>query len=177
MLGFSPLSTQPISSIGGTSGGAVSYSLNCEAGTYSITGQDAALVYTSHAAIAYSLTCDEGNYTISGQDIELTYHSGQQVAVYGGGGGGVKSHKVKRSTIEETEKAVAEAFDKVLGIEVSPIIVEEVRKEVEREFKQIPLEDYDIAMAQVQSLIENVQKRIKAMEDELDDEEALLMLI
>ncbi len=43
------------------------YSLTCESGTYTFTGNDASLIYPA----AYSLACDVGTYSLTGQNANL----------------------------------------------------------------------------------------------------------
>jgi hypothetical protein len=87
MFGFSPISDQPISSVPGAGGTA--YTLTCDAGAYTIGGQDAALIKsrivvadTGAYAVAGQdatllkskvVTADAGAYTLVGQDATLTY--------------------------------------------------------------------------------------------------------
>ena len=67
MLGFSPLSTLPLSSLPVASSGQVNYTLTCNAGAYTYTGQVATLTYTPGATtINYTLTCANGSYSYTG---------------------------------------------------------------------------------------------------------------
>lgn len=52
--------------------GGTAYTLACDAGSYTISGQAATLVYTP-GATAYTLACDAGAYVISGQDAKLVW--------------------------------------------------------------------------------------------------------
>ena len=54
-----------------TTAGALSYSLTCDAGSFSLTGQDATL------NLARRLICDAGSYFLTGQDATLNYASGR----------------------------------------------------------------------------------------------------
>lgn len=56
--------------------GTVSYTLVCDVGTYTYTGQAAALTRT------YSIVCDEGSYSYTGQDATLTYTPGASPIAY-----------------------------------------------------------------------------------------------
>ena len=61
--------------------GTANYTLACDAGAYVLAGQDAALTYTpGSASVAYSLLCDGGAYALAGQDATLTYVSNAPVA-------------------------------------------------------------------------------------------------
>ena len=71
MLGFSSFSELPFSTLPDVSSG-VAYSLTCNNGSYSVTGQAATLTYVA-GAHAYSLTCANGSYTVTGQNATLTY--------------------------------------------------------------------------------------------------------
>lgn len=65
MLGFNPLSSQPISSI--PTVGSVAYTLTCNAGAYTYTGVAATLTYTPGVTtINYTLVCASGAYTYTG---------------------------------------------------------------------------------------------------------------
>jgi hypothetical protein len=57
-----------------SSSGGTAYTLACDAGAFTIAGQDAALVYTPAAGpTAYSLNCEAGAFVISGQDAQLVW--------------------------------------------------------------------------------------------------------
>jgi hypothetical protein len=67
MLGFSPLSSTPISSLPVATSGQVNYTLTCNAGAYTYSGQVATLTYTPGATtINYTLTCANGSYSYTG---------------------------------------------------------------------------------------------------------------
>ncbi len=67
--------------------GGTAYTLACDAGSYTITGQDATLVYTPGATpTAYTLACEAGAYSIAGQDANLLW-SGSAVPKLGGSPG------------------------------------------------------------------------------------------
>lgn len=67
MLGFSPFSSLPFSSLPPTN-----YSLSCSAGSYTVTGQAATLTYSA-GNVNYSLSCANGTYNVTGQSATLTY--------------------------------------------------------------------------------------------------------
>lgn len=99
MLGFGPLSDQPLSSVAaGATSGAIAYSLTCDAGSFTIAGQDATLrrgyslnceagafVISGQDATlrrGYSLTCDAGAFVLAGQDATLVYTPGAGAIAY-----------------------------------------------------------------------------------------------
>jgi len=66
MLGFNPLSSTPLSSLPVASGPAA-YTLTCNAGAYTYSGQVATLTYTPGATtINYTLVCANGSYSYTG---------------------------------------------------------------------------------------------------------------
>ena len=64
-----------------TAGGGVNYSLTCDAGAFTLAGQDATLTYTAGTA-NYTLACDAGAYVLAGQDAALTYTPGSASVAY-----------------------------------------------------------------------------------------------
>lgn len=52
---------------------SVSRSLDCLAGSYTLTGQDADLVYSPAGGVSYTLDCEHGVYSLTGQNATLTY--------------------------------------------------------------------------------------------------------
>lgn len=89
--------------------------------------------------------------------------------------------KTKVKKREDVEAVVREAFNKVLGINPPPEIVKEVIEEAEIAVR-IKLPEYDLQAEQtIRIMIENIGRqleRYKAENDaEMDDEEALLMVI
>ncbi len=67
VLGGTPLSAGTVHA---PAGGAVNYTLTCDAGAYVLAGQDATLTYIAGAA-NYTLTCDAGAYALAGQAATL----------------------------------------------------------------------------------------------------------
>lgn len=74
MFGFSSFSELPFSTIPATASG-VAYSLTCNNGSYTVTGQNATLTYVG-APQNYSLSCANGSYAVNGQVATLTYSAG-----------------------------------------------------------------------------------------------------
>lgn len=67
MLGFQPISDEPISSVAneGGGGGPTAYTLTADAGSFTLSGQDAGFV------VGRILTADAGSFALTGQDAAL----------------------------------------------------------------------------------------------------------
>ena len=92
MLGFSPVSSDPVSALPVASGGVVNYTLTAQHGTYAITGQPAVLLrsklitansgtysYTGQSANLLRsklLTATNGTYALTGQSANIIYTAG-----------------------------------------------------------------------------------------------------
>lgn len=146
--------------------------LNAEAGSYAITGGAATLTrqLVIHA--------NAGHYTYTGQDAELFYSPIGFVWGEQGGIGKKKKSKLtkEKDSREELEAIVKREFD-ILDGTYQPEVIETVKEVVLPQIKQIDYTEYAIALAQVNALL--LQAKIQAAEyqSELDDEEALLMLL
>jgi hypothetical protein len=167
MLGFSPFSDLPFSSLPVS---AVNYSLTCSNGSYALTGQASTLTYTPGAGShAYSLSCANGNYFVNGQSAILNYSSGGAVWGSRGGVGPEKVKKSKRAEIQEhiqtifaepvVEEEILEALQPYVAEEVTPSAI-----------------DYKLLLKDI-STVQNIIARAQAIQQEHEDEEALLMLI
>ena len=145
--------------------------LNAEAGSYAITGGAATL--TRQLVI----NANAGNYVWTGKSAALSYNP---VVTWGNKGGVDKKRKTKyqdeSKQRQELEAIVKREFD-ILDGTYQPEVVETVKEVVLPQIKQIDYTEYAIALAQVNALI--LQAKIQAAEyqSELDDEEALLMLL
>lgn len=89
--------------------------------------------------------------------------------------------KIKKSEHEDIAAIVKREFD-ILDGTYQPEIVEQVKEEILPQIKQIDYSQYEIAVNQVNALISQAKARVaqyeaKLIQDELDDEEALLMLL
>ena len=99
------------------------------------------------------------------------------------GGVSGKKHKthVKKNEHEDIAAIVKREFD-ILDGTYQPEIVEQVKEEILPQIKEIDYSQYEIAVNQVNALISQAKARVaqyeaKLIQDELDDEEALLMLL
>jgi len=95
--------------------------------------------------------------------------------------GGLPPKKVKtkiaKNQREEFEAAVREAFDKMDGTYVPPTVVAEIKQDVKQEIKKIDLAEYEYAMTQVNALLLSAKLKIQEYESEIDDENAILLLL
>lgn len=147
-----------------SSTGGTAYTLACDAGSFTITGQDATLVYTP-GATAYTLNCEAGAFVISGQSAELVW-SGGQVADTHDGYWSKQWHKLKK---REEKPTIAEVVEIV---KESPQVLEVVRVEVVRKYPKV---DYAAVRENVQLQRFIAKQLIEAAEEE-DDIEAMLLL-
>ena len=191
MYGFNPFSTTAFSELEA----AQSYSLSADAGSYTITGGSATFARTrviNGSAGSYAITGKtatfqfgrvisgaKGTYVITGSDAELNYTPIVYEIVSKGGLPKAKStekYKEESELRAELEKIVKDEFDKLDGT-YQPEVVEKVKDVFIPEIKQIDLNEYNAAIAQVNALLLQIKIRAAEYEAELDDEEALLMLL
>ena len=146
--------------------------LNAETGSYSITGGNASFVYNQ------VLTANSGSYTLTGQSAGLEYFPIITWGDKGGVGKKKKSTKLadEKASREELEAIVKREFD-ILDGTYQPEVVEVVKQVIQPKIKQIDLTEYQIAIAQVNALLLEAKIKAAEYEAELDDEEALLMLL
>jgi hypothetical protein len=147
--------------------------LNAEAGAYSLTGQPADLAKES------LVNGNAGNYIYTGKDADLVYNSTPVVVVESKGGIGKKEKKkreAEKASREELEAIVKREFD-ILDGTYQPEVVEVAKQAVLPKIKEIDYTQYQIALAQVNALLLQAKIRAAEYESELDDEEALLMLL
>ena len=140
-------------------------------GSYTVTGQAATLTYTpGSASHAYSLSCANGSYFVNGQSAILNY-SGANVNVWGSRGG-VGPEKVKKSKRAEIQEHIQTIF-------AEPVVEEEIIEALQpyAEKEVIPSAiDYKALLKDI-STVQNIIARAQAIQQEHEDEEALLMLI
>ena len=145
--------------------------LNAEAGSYSITGGNASFVYNQ------VLIADAGSYVLTGKSAALSYNP---IITWGDKGGVGKKKKsrvfTEKQQREELEAIVKREFD-ILDGTYQPEVVEVVKQVIQPKIKQIDLTEYQIAIAQVNALLLEAKIKAAEYEAELDDEEALLMLL
>ena len=148
--------------------------LDADAGAYTLTGNAAALLQD------YSLSCEAGNFVFTGKSAALSF---TPAVIEWGERGGIDKKKKKNTKLadekasrEELEAIVKREFD-ILDGTYEPEVVEVAKEVVLPKIKEIDYTQYQIALAQVNALL--LQAKIKAAEyeAELDDEEAILMLL
>ena len=145
--------------------------LVAQAGAYTLTGGDANFLFNQ------VLSCEAGNYVFTGKSAALSYNP---IVTWGDKGGIGKKRKenLKKQSEqrEELEAIVKREFD-ILDGTYQPEVIETVKEVVLPKIKEIDYTEYAIALAQVNALL--LQAKIQAAEyqSELDDEEALLMLL
>lgn len=147
--------------------------LDAETGAYSLTGGSATFV----RSILFD--CNGASYSISGKAATLNYNTTPIIIVESKGGIGKKKKSKltqEKESREELEAIVKREFD-ILDGTYQPEVVEVVKETVLPKIQEIDYTKYQIALAQVNALL--LQAKIKAAEyeAELDDEEALLMLL
>lgn len=148
--------------------------LVANAGSYALTGGTAQLITSKQ------LHAQAGHYAYVGKDADLLY---APIGFLWGEQGGIDGKKKRKSKMadekqkrEELEAIVKREFD-ILDGTYQPEVIETVKEVVLPQIKQIDYTEYAIALAQVNALL--LQAKIQAAEyqSELDDEEALLMLL
>lgn len=144
--------------------------LATQAGSYALSGNDVGLIAERN------LAADTGSYIFTGSDAFLNYHP-LVVVTHGGVEPKKAKTPIKKNQRADIEAAVREAFDKMDGTYVSPEVVAEIQKEVRQEVKKIDLGEYDVVMAQINALLLTAKLRIHEYESELDDENALLLIL
>ena len=146
--------------------------LNANSGAYTITGGAATFLRDRLFA------CEAGLFVYTGKSAALSYNP---IVTWGDKGGIGKKKKDKKlenekQQREELEAIVKREFD-ILDGTYQREVVEVAKEIVLPQIKEIDYTQYQIALAQVNALL--LQAKIQAAEyqAELDDEEALLMLL
>ena len=147
--------------------------LDADSGAYTFTGNAAAL--HKH----YALQAQAGNYVYTGKSADLEYNTNPVFIIEKQGGIGKKKKSKlaeEKQSREELEAIVKREFD-ILDGTYQPEAVEVAKEVILPKIKEIDYTQYQIALAQVNALL--LQAKIKAAEyeAELDDEEAILMLL
>lgn len=147
--------------------------LTANAGSYTITGGNAGL----HRQ--YALNAVAGHYNYVGKSADLEIHI-PPVFVTETKGGIDKKKKQKlaeeKNQREELEAIVKREFD-ILDGTYQPEVAEVAKQAVLPQIQQIDYTEYAIAIAQVNALLLQAKIQAAEYEAELDDEEALLMLL
>ena len=145
--------------------------INAQTGAYALTGGSASFVYN------HVLTCSAGVYSYSGKNAILNY-SPQIVEIVSKGGLPKEKKRLQKEKRrrEELEAIVKREFD-ILDGTYQPEVVEVVKQVIQPKIQQIELTEYQIAIAQVNALLLQAKIQAAEYESELDDEEALLMLL
>jgi len=139
------------------------YTLVCDVGAYSLSGQDAVLTYTPGVgAVNYTLTCDAGEYVLAGQDATLLYSSGIQAAPRRHAG-------TRKQYLIKGQKYLLD--DRELAIKVREMltVISDVQYIKKGKKKQLSPQYW----AAIESL---VTEKVFVIEDDSDDEEAILMM-
>jgi hypothetical protein len=146
--------------------------LNAQAGSYTITGGNVSFLRDR------LFSCEAGVYTYTGKDANLQYNPFITEIVTRGGVDKKRKAKYEKEANQrkELEDIVKREFD-ILDGTYQPEVIETVKEVFIPQIKQIDLNEYNLAIAQVNALL--LQAKIQAAEyqSELDDEEALLMLL
>lgn len=146
--------------------------LDADSGAYTLTGSAATLLTNR------LLSCEAGNYVFTGKSAALSFNP---IITWGDKGGvGKKKKNTKladeKASREELEAIVKREFD-ILDGTYQPEVVEKVKETVIPQIKEIDWTEYAIAIAQVNALLLQAKIQAAEYESEIDDEEALLMLL
>lgn len=146
------------------------YLITAAPGSYTLTGGNAAFLHNR------VLEGNAGSYTYTGKSAALSFTP----LVTWGDKGGIdkkkKNYDRERKQREELEAIVKREFD-ILDGTYHPEVIEKVKDVVIHQIKQVDLNEYNIAIAQVNALLLQAKIQAAEYEAELDDEEALLMLL
>lgn len=158
---------------GNDAGLNVSHKLYAEAGSFALTGNNASFARDK------LFNCSPGAYSYTGKDATFDYNP-TPVAVVESKGGISKKRKTKidedREQREQLEAIVKREFDILDGTYV-PEAIKAVKQEILPKIQEIDWTEYQIALAQVNALLLQAKIQVAEYESELDDEEALLMLL
>lgn len=148
--------------------------LNCQAGAYDVVGGEATFV------IGKSLVAENGSYVLTGQEATFEYTPVPVFVVESKGGLPKTKRKTKidreKQQREELEAIVKREFD-ILDGTYQPEAVEVAKEIILPKIQEIDYTQYQIALAQVNALLLQAKIAAAEYEAELDDEEALLMLL
>ena len=158
---------------GVSAGGIYNQTIFAGNGSYTITGQSATFDYDRR------FICNTGSYIFTGGNATLTYNHGP--AIFVESKGGIDKKRAKRIAEEKKQREDLEAFvkrefDKLDGT-YQPEVVKVAKQTVLPQIQQIDYTQYAIAIAQVNALLLQAKIQAAEYEAELDDEEALLMLL
>lgn len=149
------------------------HTITGEASSYVLTGSSANLLHDK------SIVANAGNYIYTGKNAELIYSGTPVVVVESKGGIGKKEKKkreAEKASREELEAIIRREFD-ILDGTYQPEVVEVAKQAVIPQIKEIDYTQYEIALSQVNALLLQAKIQAAEYESELDDEEALLMLL
>lgn len=147
--------------------------VSCNAGSYTFTGHSASFTKGK------SLVAQSGNYVFTGKSAQLNY---TPITVFVESKGGLPKEKrktkadIEKEQREELEAIVKREFD-ILDGTYEPEVVEIAKETVLPKIKEIDYTEYQIALAQVNALLLQAKIAAADYQAELDDEEALLMLL
>jgi hypothetical protein len=146
--------------------------LDAESGAYTITGGIAELL------IDHVVSCLAGNYVYTGKDATLQTSITPVIEIVTKGGlpEEKKRRKKEKESREELEAIVKREFD-ILDGTYQPEVVKIAKQQILPKIQEIDYTQYQIALAQVNALLLQAKIAAAEYEAELDDEEALLMLL
>ncbi len=146
--------------------------LTAQAGSYTITGGSASFMRDR------LFNCDAGSFVYTGKDAGLNYNPFITEIVSKGGIDKKRKAKFKEEADKRAklEALVKREFD-ILDGTYQPEVIETVKEVVLPQIKHIDYTEYAIALAQVNALLLQAKIQAADYQSELDDEEALLMLL
>jgi len=147
------------------------YRATANAGSYVLTGGNAGFIHNR------VLKGNARAYTYTGKTAALSYNPlVTEIPSKGGISPKKVKTKVEKNQHEDIAAIVKREFDKLDGT-YQPEVVEVVKQVIQPKIKQIDLTEYQIAIAQVNAILLEAKIKAAEYEAELDDEEALLMLL
>ena len=145
------------------------YTLTADAGSFTLTGQDATLTYGS--ASGYTLTAEAGAFTLTGSDATFAYSGGEVTGGHYFDWWRKKwQEQFKAPTVAEVEEFVEESPAEALEV------LREIAPQAARGVTPALLENSARLLESIAQQLHIAIKLRRIQLDEEDDEEALLMM-
>ncbi len=181
---FAPVPAPPHPPLGSTRASSATYTLVCDVGTFTLTGQSVTFQPT------YKLTCDVGTFTYTGQDADFVYTPSTPAVVSGikpSGGFPAYEHTLRTPRQVSEDRKHFGLTDKVArAIEaVAASQAKRLEQDAQKQFEELNRElqsrsiDWDAKYLEALNLQRErlIDSEIKALlRQRLDDEEIVFML-